>query len=93
MVGKDEIIICQWCNGKSTAKEWNDVTYQQCTSREMRRAFVDVYQNKSFSERADRYYMCPKCRRWLKGSQLIIDSDDEELKKLGRKPIIRINKQ
>lgn len=90
---EDTHIKCSWCDGVSNAKDWNDETFAHCVSREMRRKFVPIYNEKVFRKNTQYYYKCPLCGKWSKGSQLsIVDTDDKKLLKLGGEPIIKIVK-
>lgn len=84
-----EIIKCPRCGSKHILAEWENTTYGQCTSREMKRAYISLSVDRAYKEKSNTFYMCPRCNQWSRGSQLIIESDDIELVKLGRKPIIR----
>lgn len=88
MISRDEHILCSRCYEKSTLGEWNDITYARCTNREMKRAFTNLTQEKAFLKKSDTFYMCPKCHKWSRGSQLkIVDTENERLLKLGGEPI------
>lgn len=91
MLDERQNIKCPWCDGKSTAKEWDDNTYSECTSRAMRRAYTPIYKESTFRRGAGTFYKCPKCELWSRGSQLaIVDTDDKRLLRLGREPVIWI---
>ena len=88
MISREESVECPWCGNKEELGVWNDYTYMQCTSREMRRAFTELTREKAFTRKAKTFYLCIKCNKWVRGSQLwIVDTDNPELKKLGREPI------
>jgi len=94
MIKEDQNIKCAWCQDKSTAKEWNDTTYDRCVSREMRRSYVPIFLEKTFRRSEDTFYKCPKCSMWMRGCQLsIVDTDDKKLLRLGGEPIYEIVKQ
>lgn len=82
--------MCQHCSKVSTLGSWNDKTYSQCTEREMRKTFRPLMAESSFKRESDVYYMCPICKKWSRGSQLVIVSDDPKLKALGGESIIDI---
>lgn len=89
MIDKNNNIECGWCKGKSTAEEWNNTTLSQCKSREMRRAYTEIYNESTFYRKADTFYMCPLCSTWSRGSQLaIVDTEDKRLLRLGREPVM-----
>ena len=84
MIDRNEHVRCSWCYGVSPLGDWTDLTYSQCTNREMKRAFTPLMQEKAFMRKSDTYYMCPKCGKWSRGSQLrIVDTEDQRLLKLG----------
>lgn len=94
MLDSDTKVKCGWCGEVSTVKEWDDTTFSECKSREMRRAYKHLYDEKSFYRQADTYYKCPKCQAWSRGSQLkITDTDDKRLLSLGGEPIFTVNKE
>ena len=88
-ISKQEHVRCGWCGEVSNLGEWNDLTYSKCTNREMKRAFTSLTDSKAFIRKSDTFYMCPKCSKWSRGSQLsIVDTNNPMLSKLGREPII-----
>ena len=94
MISKIVGIICGWCDKKSSIETWEDTTYAECTSREQRRAYTSLYNEKAFLRKTDTFYKCPHCGMWSRGCQLTItDTDDEKLLKLGREPVINENIQ
>lgn len=94
-ISKQESIRCGWCGEKSKLGEWNDLTYSKCTNREMKRAFTNLTDSKAFLRKSDTFYICPKCSKWSRGSQLsIVDTDNPLLLKLGGESAINtINKE
>lgn len=89
MIDIHEKVRCGWCGKDSSLGEWNDLTYSKCTNREMKRAFTKLTDEKAFLHKSDTFYMCPKCNKWSRGSQLrIVDSDNPKLKKLGGEPTL-----
>lgn len=94
MLSEDIMILCQWCGNKSTAKEWNDNTYAECKSREMRRKYTPIYKERTFKRGANTFYKCPSCGTWSRGSQLkIADMNNKDLLGLGGEPIIKVVKR
>lgn len=87
VLSEDIPIICPWCSNKSSAGEWDENTYKQCTCRKMRRLYLNIRDTRAFYRESNKYYKCPKCGMWSKGSQLKIDSDDPKLRKLGGEPL------
>lgn len=93
MLAEDEHIKCNWCNSVSTAKNWNDETFNCCNNREMKRKFLSIFNEKAFSKNGQKYYKCPVCKNWSKGSQLsIVDTDNRYLLSLGGEPVIKHTK-
>ena len=89
MESRSEHIKCGWCMKISTLGEWNDLTYSKCTNREMKRAFTKLTEEKAFYRKSDTYYICPKCNKWSRGSQLsVVDTLDDKLIKLGGEPVM-----
>ena len=93
MIAKTVKIKCGWCESKSTAEEWEDTTYAECTCREQRRTYTSIYLERAFNKNGDTYYKCPKCSMWSRGSQLrITDTEDSKLLRLGGDDIVSLNK-
>jgi hypothetical protein len=91
MISRDENVRCGWCGKASKLGEWNDLTYSKCVNREMKRAFTQLTSERAFLRKSDTFYMCPRCSKWSRGSQLsIVDTTDEKLMKLGREPVMGI---
>lgn len=84
-------IMCGWCGKKSRLGVWNDLTYNKCTNREMKRAFTSLTERRAFLKKSDTFYMCPVCGKWSRGSQLrITDTTDKSLLKLGGESVISV---
>lgn len=93
MISKDENIMCGWCGKKSTLGEWNDLTYSKCFNREMKRLYTQLTEEKAFYRKSDTFYICPKCSRWSRGSQLTItDTTDSRLQRLGGEPVMGVSR-
>ena len=93
MINTTEMIQCPWCINKTSLGEWDANTFKQCVTREMRRSYINLTKNRAFERRSDTFYLCPICGKWSRGCQLkIVDTDNEELKKLGGEPIILTRK-
>lgn len=89
-IDRNEKVRCGWCFKDSQLGEWNDLTYNSCTNREMRRDFTPLTDSKAFMHKSDTYYKCPKCLTWSRGSQLkIVDTHNESLKRLGGEPTVK----
>lgn len=90
MLKEDNMIQCGWCKQKKEASKWEEITKAECKSREMRRAYTSVLNEKTFKRESNTFYKCPECGQWSRGCQLkIVDTDDERLLKLGGQPIIK----
>ena len=88
MIDKNIDIECGWCQQASRAEEWEENTYKECITREMRRAYTSIYKEKAFKRKTEAFYKCPKCNKWIRGSKLkIVNTEDENLTKLGGEPI------
>lgn len=94
VINKQEKIQCGWCGEKATLEEWDNLTYSQCTNREMRRAYTSLTNEKAFLTKTDTYYECPNCHKWSRGNQLsFVDTEDPKLLRLGGKPTLSNNNQ
>ena len=92
MINKNAHIKCGWCDAVHEASVWISIAFESCTNREMKRAFLDIYNEKAFDRKNPHYYKCPSCNTWSKGSQLsIVDTDNPKLLKLGREPVMKTN--
>lgn len=84
-------VECPYCYKASQLGDWNDESYKMCSNREMKRAFKQLTDPKVFEEKNDRYYMCPKCKKWVGGWALkIINTNDPKLKGLGGKAVLKV---
>lgn len=91
MLSQTEKVCCGWCDKASLARDWNDVTFKECKSREMRREYTPIFNEKAFLRQSNTFYKCPICGRWLRGCQLrIVETDNPHLLKLGGESIIQI---
>ncbi len=70
MYSRNLNVKCPWCGKLSKLGEWNDITYAQCFSREMKRAFTQLTEKKAFLKGSDTFYMCPLCKKWSRGNLL-----------------------
>lgn len=88
---KDSKIKCQWCSGVERAEIWNDKTFSECTTREMRRAFKEIYRTSVWMKGSNHFYKCPNCGSWSRGSQLVLlNKSDEVVKGLGCESVLTI---
>ena len=82
-------IRCPRCGKTSKLFRWDNATYSECDTDEMKELYTHLYEEKAFLRKTDAYYICPKCHNWSRGSQLkIIGSKDIKLNALGGEPII-----
>jgi DNA-directed RNA polymerase subunit RPC12/RpoP len=87
-ISKTEKVRCPRCFKTSNLGEWDDLTFKQCFTREMKRAYTKLTLKKAFKRESNTFYMCPKCKAWSRGCNLTItDTDDNELKRLGGESI------
>lgn len=94
MIPEGVHIKCPWCEEHSTAKEWDDITFSECISREMKRAYKHITQEAVWGTSSNHFYKCPCCGTWSRGNQLkIVDTDELRLLKLGGKPILSIKRE
>lgn len=90
-VTEQDRVKCPWCLSDFEAISWNDNTFKECRSREMRRVFRDIYNPQVWGRSSDHYYKCPSCGMWSKGNQLILlDESGEPVKGMGGQPIVRV---
>lgn len=90
MLDRNLDIRCAWCIKISKLGAWNDNTYAHCTNREMKRAFLSLTDKKAFLKNSNKFYMCPLCEKWSRGSQLrIVNTEDKTLIKLGGEPVTK----
>lgn len=89
MLNNDLDIRCPRCGKLAKLKTWNELTYSMCSTREMKRAYTQLYEKKAFKQESNAFYICPNCNQWSRGSQLkIVNTDDKELLKLGGRSIL-----
>lgn len=93
MIQQNELIECGWCKKESTAEEWQETTRTQLYTREQRRAFKKVEDEKIFKKGSKIYYLCPKCGLWIQGCQMkMTREEDGKTKTYGGQPIMKIVK-
>lgn len=94
MIPKDKgiRIKCGWCSLESPIEKWEQNTFKECKTREMKRAYETIYDEKVF--RGDNYfYLCPECNTWSSGEQLrITGTKDKHLLQLGGKEVYKKKK-
>ena len=88
MLDTNLIIRCPWCGSTRTLKDWDDTTFSKCSTREMKRSFRSLTKEGTWLKNSNKYFVCRECQKWVKASQLIIESNDAKLKKLGRESVI-----
>lgn len=91
LISKDADIECGWCNKSNKAEVWNSISKAECTSREMKRAYKDIFNEDVFNKNKKvAWYKCPKCGLWSKGTQLkIVNTNNSRYRALGGEPVIR----
>lgn len=90
-ISEDSKVKCQWCTATLEAKLWNENTFKQCSSREMRRAFKEIYRHSVWMKDSSFFYKCPNCGCWSRGSQLVLlDSKGEVVKGYGCEPVMKV---
>lgn len=77
LIPKDANIGCPWCRTPSKAKDWNDESAAACITREMRRAFMPIFNRAVFKRDSKYFYKCPLCGQWSRGSNLSILKEGE----------------
>lgn len=66
-------IKCKHCNEPSLLVQWDLATKNKCITREQRRAYVSLEQEKAYNGRY--VYECPKCQRVTEGRHLRVHLD------------------
>lgn len=93
MISDDLNVICPWCGDDSTLKEWNDSSFEECLSRETRRSFVKLNEERVWKKESKNFYKCPCCNKWSRGNKLkIANANTNELKELGGEPLFEVVK-
>ena len=91
-VNKNSIVKCQWCTKTARAQEWNDNSYKECTSREMRRDYRDIFDIRMWYKNSTHYYKCPHCSMWSRGDQLLLlDDNGGIVRSIGCQPILQVH--
>lgn len=75
-VSNDVILTCPKCGREATVKEWDDNTYRQCTTRQMRRDYISLTRKKAYKESSDTYYQCLFCNDWIEGWTFGTESEE-----------------
>lgn len=91
MLSDDKLIKCPWCLSERSLKDWNDTTFSECRSREMKRAFRSLKNKAVWGKESKHFYKCPNCANWVRGNKLKIVSDNVELGELGNEPLFEVN--
>lgn len=61
-------IKCKHCGEESLLLKWDLTTKNNCTTREQRRAYVSLEQQKAYKGKY--IYECPSCKRVTEGKHL-----------------------
>lgn len=92
-IKRQSLVQCPWCSDIEKAEVWNDGTYKECKSREMRRAFKPLFELQVWSKKSQHFYKCPSCGIWSRGNQLkLIDEEGNVVKSVGGQPILKMIK-
>lgn len=79
LIPKDARIVCPWCHRESKADDWNSESQAACVTREMRRAFVPIFNSSVFHKDSKYFYTCPLCGQWSRGNKLRILRAEEKV--------------
>ena len=91
ILSDDKLVKCPWCLDDRSLKEWNDATFAECRTREMRRAFRSLKNKSVWGKESKNFYKCPNCGNWSRGNKLRIISDNPELNTLGNEPLFEVS--
>lgn len=75
-IKKDSILVCTECKKEDYAIVWDELTKQECYTRELRRAFVSVIGTKGIRAGTKYNYKCPHCGRFILGSKINVKNAD-----------------
>jgi hypothetical protein len=88
----DDVFKCQYCGAPNKAITWDTETFRSCRSRIEKREFQHLNNSIAIEKDNDTYYKCPRCKKWSKGSQLVVvKARIEEVKHIKRDSIIEIS--
>lgn len=87
-------VVCPWCKHRDTLKNWNESTFNACVTREQKRAFRSLKNNRVWSKDSDYFYVCPICGKWCRGNKLkAITNELKEIEELGGLPLVNSIKE
>lgn len=87
-IGSNLDIRCPWCRKVNKLGIWDLVTFKKCVTAQMKRDYQHMSDPKAYGKDTKSYYMCPKCNKWSKGSQLkFVNTDNPFLLGLGGESI------
>lgn len=66
-------IKCRHCGESSLLVQWDLATKNNCITREQRRAYISLEQERAY--RGKYVYECPKCKRVTEGKQINVYLD------------------
>lgn len=92
-ISRMESVKCPWCEKESSLGDWDDTSYQECISREQKRAYRSLADSKVWGRESKNFFKCPKCGQWVRGNKLSINSDNPTLNRLGRSPLLEVHNQ
>ncbi len=64
------VIVCPRCKKGSRLIEWDSITHSACVTREMRRAYITLEDDRAYNKGTKNMYKCPKCAEFSRGSLL-----------------------
>lgn len=71
-----DVILCNKCDKASKVSDWDLKTFNECTTREMRREFIGLTDARAYQKSSDTWYMCPCCNEYTEGYKLKIEETD-----------------
>lgn len=88
-IDSKEMLICPICSHKNRLSIWEELSQRACVNREMKRAYKSLTDYRVYLPNSENYYQCPDCKRWVCGKHIQIDTDNEQLRKLGTVPYFK----
>lgn len=92
MISDKLLVKCPWCLSETQLKTWDDLTFKSCITRETRRAFRSLTNEKVWKKDSKNFYQCPNCSQWSRGNKLrIVNPENEDQKNLGGEALFEIS--
>lgn len=63
-------IMCPLCKVENALSLWDASTHDQCDTREKRRAYVSLEEQKAYGRKSGLVFMCPHCTNYIDGYKL-----------------------